>query len=238
MSKTFRLVTYHDVSKKAEILQLGDDEYPKDWSSITRGYPTIEELYEKAPLAFKPCSVCGSPYALQYDKSHNARLLHHRMCFTCDFWREKVADYTKNDVVVAGHFYRLLNADPAAGRMLGHGGSKFFCRRLGETEIKEFNNVWHCGEVPPQYRDRLVDTAEFVDPPFRMQYSAGKIPQWLNGRGFLSAQEAWNSIKGNKEGFRVIDSEGNEHPALQSSGVVQISRDYNPCAGMMPADER
>lgn len=159
MSKSYRLVTYHDTARKAEILLIGD-EYPKGWSSISQGAATVEELRKKVPLADEPCSVCGSPYRLGYTNAKN--LIKHKMCFNCDFWREKIEQRTPKHVCVEGHFYRLANGNPAENRMLGHGGRKFYVRRHGETGVKVFNNVWHAGEIPPAFRDHLKDDAEFL----------------------------------------------------------------------------
>lgn len=160
MNKLYRLVCYHDTTRTAEILLLSGDGYPKGWSSISQGAATVEELRKKVPLADEPCSVCGSPYSLSY--CNKADLIKHEMCSLCNFWREKVETRTKDHVCVEGHFYRLGNANPADSRMLGHGGRKFYVRRHGEKEIKVFNDVWHAGEIPPAFRDRLKDDAEFL----------------------------------------------------------------------------
>lgn len=214
MSKKYRLVCYHDKGRKAEILELGDDdEHPKGWAHISYGHPTIAELYEKEPLAPEPCSVCGSPYSLAY--SNKVSLIKHKMCFSCDFWRGKIEQRTPDHVCVAGHFYRLATGSPSENRVLGHGGREFFVRRHGEAEIKVFNNVWHAGEIPPAFRDRLKDDADFLSAPFRVEYQIGE--QWHGGKGFLTAQQAWASIKGDKEGFRVVDSDGKEQPPEEQS---------------------
>ncbi len=207
MNKTYRLVTFHDTSRKAEILKLSDDEYPKGWSQISYGYPTIAELYEKGNLAPEPCCVCASPYSLSYCNKDD--LIKHGMCFSCNFWREKIEKRTPNQVCVNGRLYALANGNPSEGRYLGHAGQEFYVRRNGEQEIKVFNNVWHAGEIPPAFRDRLQDDAEFLPAPFRVQYQVGE--QWYSAKGFLTAKEAWDSTKG-KEGLRVINSEGEAQP--------------------------
>lgn len=207
MTKTYRLVTYHD-SRKAEILQLEESEYPRGWSSISTGYPTIEELYEKVPLAPSPCSICGSPYSVAY--TNKKELIEHGLCFNCNFWRDKIQNWEPTYVCVDGHLYSLLTGNPAESRMLGHGGSEFFVQRRGEKQIRLFNNVWHAGEVPPHFRDKIKDDADFVPAPFRLQYRMPKSDKWLDGKGFLTAELARKAIKEGEADFRVVDSQGNE----------------------------
>lgn len=33
-------------------------------------------------------------------------------------------------------------------RWLGHGGSKFYYRKIGETQIRRTNNMWYQGKIP------------------------------------------------------------------------------------------
>lgn len=207
MNKMYRLVAYHD-HRKSEILHLGDGEYPQGWSSISVGCHTIKELYEKVPLAEFPCSVCGSPYSLAY--SNKKELLQHGVCFSCNFWRDKIENWGTSYVCVDGHLYSLLTGNPAESRMLNHGGREFFVQRRGEKEIRLFNNVWHAGEVPLYFRDRIRDDADFVPAPFQLQYRMPKSDKWLDGKGFLTAELARRAIKTGEADFRVVDSQGNE----------------------------
>lgn len=79
------------------------------------------------------------------------------------FWVKEHADRS-NAVVIGGEHYRIQpDSRPGTpGYCLGYGGALFRIRRHGSDEVIETRNLWHQGTVPPSWRDRLPDDAEFV----------------------------------------------------------------------------
>jgi hypothetical protein len=80
------------------------------------------------------------------------------------FWAGQAGD--RSDAVVIGHLhYRVkpdLNGRPG---MAGFDGDLFSIRMLATGEVIQTRNLWHQGEIPPQWWERLPDDAEFVPGP-------------------------------------------------------------------------
>lgn len=110
------------------------------------------------------CKVCGITEELHWDKRTETALLEHSMCFTCNFWREKVA--IKDDPRVARidgvHF---IGEDGIVqgidSSFLGHGGSKFTIQFNDGRKITT-NNLWCQGRIPEIWKAQLPDNAKFL----------------------------------------------------------------------------
>jgi len=48
--------------------------------------------------------------------------------------------------------------------MKGYGGRKFIIEFFDERPTITTHNLWHQGEIPPHFRDRLQDEANFIIP--------------------------------------------------------------------------
>lgn len=89
-----------------------------------------------------------------------------------EFWEMQLGDRS-NALVINGKHYRIgsSNGRTVAG-FKGFGGRKFKIQMLpgplgyGDTEMEPFDvdDLWFQGQIPPKWRDRLPDTARFVDP--------------------------------------------------------------------------
>jgi len=78
------------------------------------------------------------------------------------FWSMQLSD-RKGAVVINHTHYRISPDRPESQRDLaGHGGSLFRIRMLASGEVIETRNLWYQGVIPPSWRDRLPDDAEFV----------------------------------------------------------------------------
>jgi hypothetical protein len=121
------------------------------------------------------CAICG-----EHETNHyicHQKMQERKRCFHCNFWMELIEDDDfgwegpeRLRVVVDGKHYVAYvdeeNLKPAEG-----GGVKAWARGFGGHgwHIK-FNdgkevvcyNVWHQGEIPARFRDRLPDNATFV----------------------------------------------------------------------------
>lgn len=94
-----------------------------------------------------------------------------KICLSCAFWIEIVEQQQakkKTFAIVEGTVFSILpDVDPKdvrkmGGLGVGYGGSAFLFRFKDGREILS-HNVWHRGEVPPRFKERLKDNAESLD---------------------------------------------------------------------------
>lgn len=94
------------------------------------------------------CEICGK----QFDKPrylNDYKNICSSECFGDKFWLNiiKVKDEC---IIINGECYGFNKNKPIGVKMLNTG------------EIIVTNNLWHNGEVPNEFRDRLPDNAEFI----------------------------------------------------------------------------
>jgi hypothetical protein len=80
------------------------------------------------------------------------------------YWRQQLADRA-GAIVINGVHYRI-----GKGMGGGFGGRRFDIRMLGNGHVVETRNLWFQGPIPPKWRERFPDNAEFVNPdqePFK-----------------------------------------------------------------------
>lgn len=75
------------------------------------------------------------------------------------FWAVQLSD--RDGAVVINHEHYRIAPDTTRG-FVGFGGQLFRIRRFGSDEVIETRNLRHQGIIPPSWRDRLPDDAEFV----------------------------------------------------------------------------
>lgn len=84
--------------------------------------------------------------------------------FTNEFWQghyEQALKDPKHHPVIDGVKYFIDTRESNDAGFNGFGGRKFTIRFNDGTEITTCN-LWHNGEVPDEWRDKLPDTAKFV----------------------------------------------------------------------------
>lgn len=136
----------------------------------SRSFATKEE----AEIAFQEmeaqgrCQECGDVLYTRYSGSIPEEILSRQLCFSCLFWTKLLEESEDPDVlVVEGRRYRIGPQPPIReGRVVnahayGFGGSRFELRFFDDREDRGTNNLWTQGKVPPHFRERMPDTAEF-----------------------------------------------------------------------------
>lgn len=86
-------------------------------------------------------------------------------CFGCNFWLEKLPIRDQPNVARIGASHYIINPEDAGPHMRGCGGSEHFIVFTDGRRVRS-TNVWVQGEIPPLFRDRLPDNAEFSRPVF------------------------------------------------------------------------
>lgn len=82
-----------------------------------------------------------------------------------DYWEKRIeADeqFPHQAVVVDNIHYVVGSEAQPVGASRGHGGRKFRIRFF-DGRLVTTTNLWHQGPIPPVFRDRLPNNAEFID---------------------------------------------------------------------------
>lgn len=113
-------------------------------------------------LVFLRCQSCGE---LKDVHSHTQMLTECGKCWDCYFWSEKVGwitdpHYADRVARIDGHHYVISPEDGNRG-MRGFGGQRFVIAFNDGRQVTT-TNLWHQGEMPAFWRERLPDNARFV----------------------------------------------------------------------------
>lgn len=100
------------------------------------------------------CGDCGKRELLHY--VHRDQLIAKNLCFGCNFWDEVMKSIGKRTFVAGGRAYTI-------GRDGGGGfGGCGYTVTFPDGDVRKGNSLWHRGEVPAHWRERLPDTATLV----------------------------------------------------------------------------
>lgn len=109
----------------------------------------------------KFCKQCGCVYFQDLERNE---------CFHCDFWIKRLGKYVsqktsnKMMLVIDGHIYSDAGAThpSQSKRYNGFGGSVFTIKLKETGEVWTTNNLWHGGDIPPSFYEKMPDNAEFI----------------------------------------------------------------------------
>lgn len=83
-----------------------------------------------------------------------------------EFWEMQLTDRDRA-LVINGKHYRIGSGNGRSVQDVGFkgfGGRKFQIQMLDGSEPFDVDDLWFQGPIPAAHRDRLPDTARFVDP--------------------------------------------------------------------------
>lgn len=109
------------------------------------------------------CEICGK----EIEKSlYLGNVICSDTCFHKLFWKKIIAEKDKH-IVIDGKCYcdEGMVKNPSPYSFLGHGGRCFHIK-FADGHTLTTNNLWYQGEIPPEFRNELPDTAEFFTPTF------------------------------------------------------------------------
>lgn len=162
----YYLVGYVDNEKPNAILNDEIDEI-KMWSeggritSRSRGYDTLEDLKEGEGILEQPCVICGGVAGTKY--MDNLTQIVRNMCFSCNFWTERVLQHKDNEnvFIIEGQWYTDggRKDNPKYPQHLGFGGSEFKIQ-TNDGRIVSTNNLWFGGKIPKYFLSQLPDNAK------------------------------------------------------------------------------
>lgn len=116
----------------------------------TEIYPTVK------------CVECGEDDEAGYVEPIKSNMVKRSLCFTCLFWTEYVERYGQPDQAVVDFKHYVIGDEQQEGnrRWRGFGGSPFIIRFFDGRVVRS-TNLWHQGEIPERFRERMPNNAEF-----------------------------------------------------------------------------
>lgn len=106
-----------------------------------------------------------------YCEPYKSQMLSRKLCFKCNFWHEYSEDASNPRHFVIGSQHYCLGT----GNGGGFGGRKFLIQRIGCEDIIETKDLWAQGVIPEHFRERLPDTATFVERPKPVGHGQGYL---------------------------------------------------------------
>lgn len=113
------------------------------------------------------CSGCGEEGRNSYSEPYRTDMLKHRMCWTCNYWREfeeKRLPGKLGMTVIDGHVYSPGNR--TSGAMRGMAGRRFDIEYIEPSihagkRITTFD-LWSGSTMPENVKAKFPDTARFL----------------------------------------------------------------------------
>lgn len=113
-------------------------------------------------ILIKRCKECGKTENGDWMDSTARKLLKHKLCFKCNFWREKIAIKDRLNVArIDGNHYTIEREEKLfLSEFRGFGGRKSVIL-FDDGRRVETTNLWHQGRIPEHFKERLPDNASF-----------------------------------------------------------------------------
>ena len=126
------------------------------------GHPRVarEVLHRtlRAKALAYTCRECGGP-GDGFGYYGGEAMIAARLCFGCNHWTKLLPAVTTS-VRVGGKHYQM-GAETAHRDDKGFGGQRFVVVFTDGRPQRLTTNLWHQGEIPAHFRDRLPDNARF-----------------------------------------------------------------------------
>jgi hypothetical protein len=130
--------------------------------SCSPRYDSEEELIKGQNILEERCRICGDYVSAHFIEPLNSELIKENICFECHHWSriEKTLS-DKRRFIIDNNSYWQENDNPNAA-FQGHGGSLFRIKRFDSDDIIPTRNLWHQGEIPEHWRERIPNNAIFI----------------------------------------------------------------------------
>ena len=127
-------------------------------------FATIEDALDRFAeiLTQWRCVECGWIESSHYMEEYETAIQAQRVCFSCLFWRSRIADADAMTAIINGQRYQIEADRPGVSSgSLGFGGSRFVIR-FHDGRWIETRNLWTQGKIPAHFRERMPDNAVFT----------------------------------------------------------------------------
>lgn len=134
------------------------------YSTISRGYETMEDMIKGEGLTGEPCRICGEPnFPTKYGDVGKI-LKEKNICFTCNHWEENEKMIGRKKIIINGSKFAdggEVDRKITQG-FVGHGGHRFYIKFLETGEVFTTNNLWAQGKISKAFRERMPDNAIYL----------------------------------------------------------------------------
>ena len=104
------------------------------------------------------CKECGKNEELHWIKECNERLEKRKLCFSCDHWYSLYLKRNSKSVARIGGKHFIISNDNDTSPFRGFGGMQFKITFKDGRKVTT-SNLWHQGDIPGLWRERLPDNA-------------------------------------------------------------------------------
>lgn len=110
------------------------------------------------------CKICRATQQATYSRETRDKMVERQLCFLCLFWTQLIEGDRTNFFVANGHHYQVFAEDAKGAR--GFGGRQWAIYPNAGGRIMT-TNLWHQGEIPERFRERLPDDCTIMEVPRR-----------------------------------------------------------------------
>ena len=132
----------------------------KQWVKCSCGWPIDGEFCHGGDVKCGFCIECGAQLTFEWADEFMTQIRLRRMCFTCNFWQEKV-EWTDGIRIEGTHYHASSEDVPQRTIFRGFGGSPHYIEMF-DGRLIESRNLWCQGAVPHNWKERLPDNARFL----------------------------------------------------------------------------
>ena len=125
------------------------------------------------------CSYCGQNvlyYGLNEKSDICKIMLRDKICYDCAYWTNFMDNQDKNIEVIAGKCYRVYEyrKNKTVNMVLGCDRVRYLMRK--DFSVVKSNDIWPIGDVPARFRDKIQDTAYWINEKiFKRLSRLGKV---------------------------------------------------------------
>lgn len=110
------------------------------------------------------CKECGGKNVpLTWMEPLRSRMEKNELCFDCQFWHDKMAIADDpNTARIAGQHYIIGPKRPGVPKAYCGFAGNPFCILFYDGRRVETTNLWHQGDIPERFKERLPNNARFL----------------------------------------------------------------------------
>lgn len=104
------------------------------------------------------CHECHEAVERHFSEPIQSEMLERSLCFNCWFWAGYAAKSEKPEHVRINGQHYVIGDESGRDGMRGYGGRRFVINFTDGRSVTT-TNLWHQGDIPAHFLDRLPDNA-------------------------------------------------------------------------------
>ena len=128
------------------------------WNEAIRA---VDAKHSEPPPQRLQCEECREYDLLRWEPRTRATLIVSGLCFTCEHWMRLAQGQGRPKVAIINGKHYMIGPEDASG-MRGFGGQRFRILFKDGRSVTT-TNLWHQGEIPEHFRERMPDNARWVE---------------------------------------------------------------------------